>query len=91
MSFDYRKVLVIGATSGIGHALATKLVEHDVPVIVSGRRKEKLDEFVQKYGADGKKVQAKAFDILRINRVSCPVVRLYPGRSGVREHDKHDG
>ncbi|KAI9039195.1 putative short-chain dehydrogenase/oxidoreductase [Aspergillus affinis] len=69
MSFDYKKVLVIGATSGIGKALATKLVENDIPVIVAGRRRENLDDFVQKYGGDEKKVQAKVFDILKVDQI----------------------
>jgi short-subunit dehydrogenase involved in D-alanine esterification of teichoic acids len=50
MPFNYNKVLVLGATSGIGRALASKLVEHGTSVIVTGRRKEKLDEFVSEHG-----------------------------------------
>ncbi|KAJ5769332.1 hypothetical protein N7520_003891 [Penicillium odoratum] len=45
MFFGYNKILIIGATSGIGKALADKL-------IVSGRRQENLDKLVQKYGSD---------------------------------------
>ncbi|PLB45002.1 short-chain dehydrogenase/oxidoreductase [Aspergillus steynii IBT 23096] len=69
MSFEYKKVLVIGATSGIGQALAAKLVENGVSVIVSGRRQENLNEFVQKYGGDEKKVQAKVFDALKLDQI----------------------
>lgn len=67
MPFPYKKVLVIGATSGIGEALATKLVENGVQVIVSGRRKDNLDTFVKKHGSD--KVKAKVFDIMKVNQV----------------------
>ena len=52
MSFPYKKILVIGATSGIGWALAERFVENGSKVVVVGRRKEKLDEFVTKYGSD---------------------------------------
>ncbi len=52
MSFPYKKVLVIGATSGIGKALAARLVQEESRVIVVGRRKEKLDAFVDKHGKD---------------------------------------
>lgn len=52
MSYAYNKTLVIGATSGIGWALAEKMVKDGKQVIIVGRRKEKLDEFEQKYGSD---------------------------------------
>ena len=64
--FAYKKVLVIGATSGIGKALATKLVENGIQVIISGRRKENLEAFVQQHGSD--KVKMKAFDITQLEQ-----------------------
>lgn len=67
MPFPYKKVLIIGATSGIGKALATKLVENGTQVIISGRRKENLDAFVQQHGSD--KVMTKVFDITRLEKV----------------------
>jgi len=68
MSFNYKKVLVIGATSGIGEALAAKMVENGVKVIVVGRRKEKLDQFVEKYGKN--KAEAIQFDITHLHKIS---------------------
>lgn len=50
MSFPYKKALIIGATSGIGWALAAKFVENGISVIVVGRRKDKLNDFVEQYG-----------------------------------------
>ena len=41
---------MLGATSGIGWALAAKFVETGTSVIVVGRRKEKLDEFAKQFG-----------------------------------------
>lgn len=67
MTFEYKKVLVIGATSGIGKALSERLVQNGVSIIITGRRKEKLDEFVKQHGAD--KVQAKVIDIMKIDEV----------------------
>ncbi|KAL1590268.1 hypothetical protein WHR41_01389 [Cladosporium halotolerans] len=61
-SLQYKKVLVLGATSGIGWALAAKLVETGTSVIVSGRRKENLDKFVSQYGSKGN-VDSAVFDI----------------------------
>jgi short-subunit dehydrogenase involved in D-alanine esterification of teichoic acids len=52
MSLKYNKVLVLGATSGIGWALAAKIVEDGKHAIIVGRRQEKLDEFQKKYGSD---------------------------------------
>lgn len=67
MPFPYKKVLVVGATSGIGEALAAKLVDNGISVIVVGRRKEKLDAFVSKHGAD--KASAAVFDITQLDEI----------------------
>ena len=54
MPFPYKKVLVIGATSGIGEDLATRILKEapESKVIAVGRRQEKLDEFVKNHGED---------------------------------------
>lgn len=70
MSFPYKKVLIIGATSGIGKALAVKLVENGTQIVIAGRRKENLDEFVQQYGSD--KVASKVFDVMQLDQVRPP-------------------
>ncbi|KAJ6093454.1 hypothetical protein N7486_008743 [Penicillium sp. IBT 16267x] len=67
MPFEYKKVLVIGATSGIGKALATKLIENGTQIIISGRRKENLEAFVEQHGAD--KVESKVFDIMQLDQI----------------------
>ncbi|RDW88389.1 hypothetical protein BP6252_00421 [Coleophoma cylindrospora] len=67
MAFQYRKVLLIGATSGIGEALAEKLVADGTFVIVVGRRKEKLDSFVNKHGEG--KAAAVELDITKLDRI----------------------
>lgn len=67
MAFGYKKVLIIGATSGIGKTLADKVVQNGSKLIVAGRRKENLDEIVQRYGTN--KVSAKAFDIMQLEQV----------------------
>lgn len=67
MPFPYKKVLVIGATSGIGEALAARIVEEGSSVIVVGRRKEKLEEFVHKHGKD--KASAVPFDITEMDKI----------------------
>jgi short-subunit dehydrogenase involved in D-alanine esterification of teichoic acids len=67
MSLKYNKVLIIGATSGIGLAYAEKVVEDGKKAIVVGRRKENLDAFVDKHGKD--KADAVVFDITRLDQI----------------------
>lgn len=67
MPWLYKKVLVVGATSGIGEALAARLVEAGSKVIVSGRRKERLDDFVHRHGKD--KSSAAPLDITDLDKI----------------------
>jgi len=67
MSLPYNKVLIIGATSGIGLAYAEKVVQDGKNVIVVGRRKENLDDFVAKHGKD--KADAVVFDITKLQDI----------------------
>ncbi|KAK7957725.1 oxidoreductase- short-chain dehydrogenase/reductase family [Apiospora saccharicola] len=52
MPFPYKTVLIIGATSGIGAAMAEKLVTEGSKVIVCGRRQDRIDQFVNRHGSD---------------------------------------
>lgn len=74
MPFIYKKVLVIGATSGIGEALASRLVQEGTSVIVCGRRKDKLEAFVHKHGKD--KSSAVPFDITEMEKIPAFVTKL---------------
>ncbi|KAL4738897.1 hypothetical protein BDV11DRAFT_170517 [Aspergillus similis] len=67
MSFNYNKVLIIGATSGIGKALATKCVENNIPLVISGRREEHLQKFVRQHGSD--KVKSKVVDVTELDQI----------------------
>jgi NADP-dependent 3-hydroxy acid dehydrogenase YdfG len=61
MSFNYKRVLLVGATSGIGAAMADKLILEGAKVIAVGRRQERLDAFVQKHGPE--KASGARFDV----------------------------
>ncbi|KAH0391412.1 hypothetical protein KCU89_g14546, partial [Aureobasidium melanogenum] len=61
MPFQYRCILLVGATSGIGAALADRFIQEGSKVIAVGRRQDRLDAFVQKHGED--KAGAMQFDI----------------------------
>ena len=69
MAFPYRNVVMIGATSGIGLALAERMIENGVFVIGVGRRQERLDEFVAKHGSD--KAAASQFDITNLGGIEA--------------------
>ncbi len=61
MAFIYKRVLLVGATAGIGAGLADRLIQEGAKVIAVGRRQDRLDAFVQKHGKD--KASAMRFDI----------------------------
>lgn len=52
MPSPYKRVLLVGATSGIGAALADKFILEGSKVIAVGRRQQRLDAFVEKHGAE---------------------------------------
>ena len=61
MAVSYKHVLVIGATSGIGAAIADRFVDSGAKVIAVGRRQDRLDAFVQKHGSE--KASFVRFDV----------------------------
>ena len=67
MNFPYKHVLLIGATSGIGQSFADRLVEAGIQVTAVGRRKERLDAWVLKHGAD--RAHGVAFDISQVDAI----------------------
>lgn len=67
MPFPHRTVLITGATAGIGRALAERMVQNGITVIAVGRRKDRLDDLVAKYGAG--KLVAEEFDVTNLNAI----------------------
>lgn len=65
MPFPYKTVLITGATSGIGQALAERMIAAGIFVIAVGRRRDRLDTMVAQYGAD--KVAAEVYDVSDLN------------------------
>lgn len=79
MAFTYKTVLMVGCTSGIGLALAERMIENGVFVIGTGRRQDRLDAFVAKHGAD--KAAASQFDITDISGIqgwAASLVQQHP-------------
>ncbi len=52
MVYPYKCVVVVGATAGIGAAMADRFVQDGAKVIAVGRRQERLDSFVKTHGLD---------------------------------------
>lgn len=67
MPFPYKTVLITGASSGIGQALAERMIDGSVFVIAVGRRQDRLDALVAKYGSG--KVAAEVFDVADIEAI----------------------
>lgn len=73
MSFPYKHVLIIGATSGIGKGMADHFITQGLKVIAVGRRQDRLDEFVNQHGKE--KVSAIQFDIGKLDQIPAFVDR----------------
>lgn len=69
-------ILVTGATSGIGQATALKAAEAGFDVIITGRRKERLEELAGKIRQAGADVLALNFDIRQTAEVKKAIESL---------------
>ena len=67
---------MVGATSGIGAAMADRLVQEGSKVIAVGRRQDRLDDFVHRHGKD--KASAAKFDITDRQNMDAFVRELVP-------------
>ena len=78
MAFTYKCVLMIGATSGIGLGLAEKLIHKGSKVIVVGRRKDRIDEFVRKHGSKAGGIPYDITDSQGLDAFVKKVTGTYP-------------
>ncbi|CZR53015.1 probable short-chain dehydrogenase involved in D-alanine esterification of lipoteichoic acid and wall teichoic acid (D-alanine transfer protein) [Phialocephala subalpina] len=81
MSFPYKNVLVLGATSGIGLALAERMIENGIHVIAVGRRKGNLDDLQKKHGKDV--ISTIQFDITDLKSIPSFVENVTKQHKGL--------
>lgn len=79
MGFQYKQVLMIGGTAGIGAAMADRLVQEGSKVIVVGRRQDRIDAFVQKHGsAKAGGIKFNISDLERMDQFFSRATQAYP-------------
>ncbi len=70
-------IMVTGATAGFGKAIALRFAKHGYNIIITGRRKERLDELEKELLSTGKiKVLSLNFDVRKQNDVSSVIDTL---------------
>jgi NADP-dependent 3-hydroxy acid dehydrogenase YdfG len=67
MAFPYKHVLIIGATAGIGAAMANHFINQGIKVTAVGRRASRLDAFVSTHGPE--KASSIVFDISKLSEI----------------------
>ncbi|KAI0905204.1 short chain dehydrogenase [Ustulina deusta] len=67
MGWEYKTVLMVGCTAGLGVAMAERMIEHGSFVIAVGRRQNRLEDFAAKHGPD--KVATSQFDITDLDGI----------------------
>lgn len=90
---DEQTVLVTGATSGLGRALAQRLAEHGATVLAHGRDADRLartrEEIRQATGRDVATVQADLAELSQVDRLAdevlagCPQLHALVNNAGV--------
>lgn len=78
---DGKKIVVTGASKGIGKAMAKALVEAGASVMLIARGEEALEQAqaeLQKVAADPQQVSILSFDLTKINSFSELVAQLPP-------------
>jgi len=67
-----KTAIITGATSGIGKACAAMLARNGYNLIITGRRKNRLDELAQKLRNNNVEVKTLVFDVRHKEEVEAP-------------------
>jgi NADP-dependent 3-hydroxy acid dehydrogenase YdfG len=68
--------LITGATSGIGEATANQFAKNGYDVIITGRRKERLEKLEIKLKQNGTKVLSLCFDVRNYDEVKTAIASI---------------
>ncbi|KHJ88434.1 oxidoreductase, short chain dehydrogenase/reductase family protein [Oesophagostomum dentatum] len=86
--FRQKTVCIVGCSSGIGSEIELRLSQLECRIILSARRKEKLDELKEKYG--GEKLSTRSsivfpLDVTNFDQVAdaCKKVKTFFGKIDV--------
>jgi clavulanate-9-aldehyde reducatase len=82
-SLDGRRILITGASSGIGEATALAVAAEGGAVALAARRKERLDEIVSAIEADGGKAIAVEADVADEAQADAAVERTATELGGI--------
>jgi short-subunit dehydrogenase involved in D-alanine esterification of teichoic acids len=69
MSFPFNKILVVGATSGIGLGLSEKFLAEGKSIIIVGRRSNNLSSFVSEHSAERDRIASYVFDLTKLDQI----------------------
>ncbi|GGF47855.1 short-chain dehydrogenase [Aliidongia dinghuensis] len=75
MDFNGKVVLIVGASSGMGRAVALKLAEAGALLVVTARRQERLDALAEEIASQGGSCLALAADAEDANAAEAVVTR----------------
>jgi NAD(P)-dependent dehydrogenase (short-subunit alcohol dehydrogenase family) len=78
-----KRILLTGASSGIGEAAAAKFARRGATVVVAARRQELLDELVDRITAAGGSARAHACDLSDLDAVDELVAKLEQDLGGI--------
>lgn len=83
IDLDGKRILLTGASSGIGEAAAEKFARRGATVVVAARRQELLDELVDRITAAGGSARAHACDLSDLEAVDELVAKLEGDLGGI--------
>jgi NAD(P)-dependent dehydrogenase (short-subunit alcohol dehydrogenase family) len=78
-----KRILLTGASSGIGEAAAAKFARRGAAVVVVARRQELLDDLVERIARDGGEASAQAVDLSDLDAVDEVVAKVEQDLGGI--------